>query len=275
MPPCVLVKPDYPSERKGLYGIGPDPLVAAVRPAGLRQVAWLISAFTLLLLVGIASSLPDNPEPLPTPVSLPLAILFLAGIFAPTLVKDRIVNEQRVAFRRVDPPSGLDQTLESMRCDSVRFRDMAVSQPRTHRLANETAESLAWLLWHTADRVDRIALLQEELAAAGLHISGPAKEAWFYDRKRQVDDLREPILVAAEQVRALADLAEDTVWAARLATESFPTVEVAAPTAREIGAEGDIEAAVDALASWHAAWTLLDERLRALPAKMADDESSS
>lgn len=274
MNPCVLVNPGYPADRKSRHGIGLDPLVATITPAGLRQAAWAVSALTLSIALVWGASLPDNPDALPVFVALPITLLFFAGIFAPKLVKDTIANEQRVAFRCVDLPYELAQMLESMRCDAVRFRDMAASQPRTIMLAEETADSLAWLLWHTADRIDQIALLQAELGSAGSRTTGPAKQAWFRDREQRINELRAPILLAAVEVRSLADLAEDTVWAARLATEKFPTVEVAAPTAMEIGAEADIETAVEALASWHAAWMLLDERLRALTTKMDEGEGS-
>lgn len=270
--PCVLVNPNYPQSRKSWFGIGPDPLTAVLVPARLRQTAWWITGVTFVAMLLWGASLPENPDVLPDILAIPLSAAFLAGLFAPKLVKGIIARERRTALRRIDSPHDLVQSLEEMRRGAVRFRDMAASQPRTTKLAHQTAQSLAWLLWHTVDRLDQIAMLERELDAAGSHAIGPAKQAWFRDRQQRIDELRTPIHTAVDRVRSLADLAEDTVWAARLATEKHPTIEIAAPTAKEIGAGDDTEEAVAALSSWHAAWTLLDERLRVLTERMRTDK---
>ncbi len=272
---CILVNPSYPPDRKRRYGVGPDPLAAVLVPAGLRQMAWAIAATTLFGIFVLGASLPADTEPLPFIIALPATLLVFAGLFAPKLVKDIILQEQRSAWRRLDAPTDLAQLLETMRTDAVRFQATVNSYPTTHGLPyHELVHSLAWLLWHTANRVDQIARLQSEIDSAGLHSTGAAKTAWFGHIEKQIAELRLPIYTAECRIRSLANLAEDTVWAARLATESQPTIELATSTAREIGALDDMDGAVDVLSSWYAAWTDLDERLRIMSAEIGKPETS-
>ncbi len=73
-----------------------------------------------------------------------------------------------------------------------------------------------------------------------------------------------PVEQAAASVAALAAQADETVYAPNLALQREPTLELAAPTAREIGAADDVGAAADALTALRQAWSELDLRLRRL-----------
>jgi hypothetical protein len=168
---------------------------------------------------------------------------------------------QKRALRELERPYEHVALLRTMQADAIRFRDHAAATPVTAATAAETARSLAWLLWHTADRIDAIAAIEAELLDAG-EGGGDAKAQWVAAKSRQRDELLAPIAKAVADVKALADLAEETSYAARLALEQQPAVELAAPTAREITAGDDMEAAADALTALHRAWTDLDVRLR-------------
>nr|MDQ3293772.1 hypothetical protein [Actinomycetota bacterium] len=75
----------------------------------------------------------------------------------------KAASAQRAAVRMLERPYPLVALLLSMQRDAIRFRDLAAAQPATAAAAEEAARSLAWLLWHTADRITEITLLEEEL----------------------------------------------------------------------------------------------------------------
>ncbi len=176
----------------------------------------------------------------------------------------KVASRRKEVLRELERPYPLVAPLLEMQRDAIRFRDLAASQPATADAAAEAARSLAWLLWHTADRIEQITQLEQELEAAGDVSVGSAKATWAAEQRARIEELRSPIERSAAEVKALADLAEDTAYAAKLALERQPTLELAGPTGRENTPADDMESAADALVGMRSAWIDLDQRLRLL-----------
>lgn len=174
-----------------------------------------------------------------------------------------LAARRSAALRVLERPYDHVAHLLAMQADAVRFRDLAAAQPGAEHVAAETARSLARLLWHTADRIDAVAAIEEEVRAAGSG-GGPAKEAWIAERNATAAALLAAVVQAAADVAALAALAEETAYAAKLALERDPTVDLTLPGAADLLAAGDLDAATVALTGLKQAWADLDEKLRSL-----------
>ena len=273
MTSAILVNPNYPSARKVRYGMADDPVNPATVPATARRAGWAICILMSVVAALWASTLGRGQKPTSDLFAVPMSLLLASGLVAPLIARQRTRAEQAKGRRRIrgtGPCSGVAMTaLVQMQRDATRFESMGAQQPRLAAMARDTAVSLGWLLWHCGRQVTEISAIEAEVNAAGRGRTGPAKTAWLAGREDHMRALAAPIVTAASEVRALADLAEDTVWSERLATEQATLEDLFVPGGPEGLASQDIAEATTVLRSWYSTWALLDIELQAVREPLA------